>query len=416
MTEHYIPCSRSELIKLCISELNFINADKKQFYELCQILMAYMHHQEQTTLEKLKSLYAPFDPDIDSNCKANIDANEIIHAIDDTLKKANYKKISPTEIHSALNSSSLIPVQTSVDFEQYDHYHFYYRNQYNESISVKNWFRKKSINFLNYSRMVVLLKTNEKFKKDKDERETFKPNRLYLYLYKNIPHADLEMLFPNLKISMTLKDRLFLIIPALGAAIPLFLKVLPSLAILIGAVLFFTFGSDLGTGYKLDHTDDKAIYALLTAVLSVGLSLGGFATQQYIKYKNKRLSFLKQVTETLFFKCLDSGSGVIHKVIDEAEEELCKEMILVIFILSNSETGMTEIEIDHAIETWIKQKLNITMDFDVKKALLTLSTLSDNKDSIIFQTETGHYKLHPLTECKTTIDQLWDNIFQYNVN
>lgn len=416
MTEHYIPCSRSELVRLCISDFDKSEEDKKQFYELCQILMAYMHHQEQASLEELKSLYTLYDPDIESKSDLTFPAINTITAINDALEKANYIKLSQEDIHNSLNSSSLIPVNTSVDFSQYDHYHFYYRNQFNESVTIKNWFRKKQIDFLNYSRMVVLLKTNDTFKKDKDERETFKANRLYLYLYKNIPHADLEMLFPNLKISMTIKDRLFLIIPALGAAIPLFLKVLPSLAILIGAVLFFTFGSDLGTGYKLDHTDDKAIYALLTAVLSVGLALGGFATQQYIKYKNKRLSFLKQVTETLFFKCLDSGSGVIHKIIDEAEEELCKEMILILFILNHSKSGMSEIEIDHAIEAWIEQKLNIKMDFDVKKALTTLATLSDNKNAILYQTDTGHYKMHSLEQCKTIIDQLWDNIFQYNQN
>ena len=54
------------------------------------------------------------------------------------------------------------------------------------------------------------------------------PGKIYLSLYKNIPHHDLELLFPNLKISMSLKDRLMLTIPALGAAVPLVLKILPS--------------------------------------------------------------------------------------------------------------------------------------------------------------------------------------------
>lgn len=60
------------------------------------------------------------------------------------------------------------------------------------------------------------------------------PGKMYLNLYKNIPHHDLELLFPNLKISMNLKDKLMLAVPAFGAAVPLALKVLPSIGLLIG--------------------------------------------------------------------------------------------------------------------------------------------------------------------------------------
>lgn len=415
MSEYYISCSRSSLIELCTKELKSNNKNHQVFFEVCQILLAYMHHAEQKTLENLKSTYSSLDPDNEHPEKTENNPIEVVENICSALKKANYSELSKESIYESLNGSSLIPVQTSVNFNDYEQYRFFYRDQSKKSLTLKSWFSKKSIEFLNYGRMVVLLKTNSNMEIDKNQTEVFKPNRLYLYLYKNIPHDDLEMLFPNLKVSMTLKDRLFLIVPALGAAIPLLLKVLPSLALLIGAIMFFSFGSDLGTGLHFDENSNASLYALLTAVLSVGLALGGFAAQQYVKYKSKRLSFLKQVADTLFFKCLDTGSGVIHKVVDEAEEELCKEMILVIYFLNLNQQGLTEQELDAKIEEWITEQLAVVINFNVAKALESLQSLApSNNEALIYKTDSGVYKIHSLEECKTIMDKIWDNIFQYN--
>ncbi len=416
MSEHFIPCNRSKLIQLCTAQLEQKNLEHKSFYELCQILLAYLHHTEQSNLEDLKNSYSVFDPDLETEPQSLINHEKVIDVISGTLKKANYKELSKQSVHDSLNGSSLIPVQTAVDFNEYDDYRFFYRDKTQKTLTLKKWFSNKTIEFMNYGRMVVLLKTNSNIESTKDKKEIFKADRLYLYLYKNIPHDDLEMLFPNLKVSMTLKDRLFLIVPALGAAIPLILKVLPSLALLIGAIMFFSFGSDLGTGFHFDEQSNASIYAVLTAVLSVGLALGGFAAQQYVKYKSKRLSFLKQVADTLFFKCLDTGSGVIHKVVDEAEEELCKEMVLVIFILTQNKQGLTEKEIDNKIEEWLENNLNMKMDFHVKKALDSLQKINsmDENNSMIYQAKNGVYQIKSLDDCKIILDQIWDNLFQYN--
>ncbi|HOJ60577.1 MAG TPA: DUF3754 domain-containing protein [bacterium] len=46
----------------------------------------------------------------------------------------------------------------------------------------------------------------------------FVPGQTYLLNFKNVPKADLEIIFPNVKISITLKDKLLFWVPAFAVA------------------------------------------------------------------------------------------------------------------------------------------------------------------------------------------------------
>lgn len=85
-----------------------------------------------------------------------------------------------------------------------------------------------------------------------------------------------------------------LAILALGAAVPLALKILPSVGLLVGAIALVVFGMELGGDFSNEDTEQKAVYALLTALLSITLALGGFAARQFLKYKSRRLEFPKK--------------------------------------------------------------------------------------------------------------------------
>ena len=121
----------------------------------------------------------------------------------------------------------------------------------------------------------------------------FTPGKMYVYFYRNVPVFDLELLFPNIQISMTLKDRLKLIIPALGAAIPVILKALPKLALLVGAISFLVFGSTRILGIEVREEQVRDFMPVLTALLSLIVVLGSYAFKQYSKYKSKQIEFRK---------------------------------------------------------------------------------------------------------------------------
>ncbi|MEM9507015.1 MAG: DUF3754 domain-containing protein, partial [Cyanobacteria bacterium P01_E01_bin.35] len=61
--EAFIPYSRQEIIELCIDD-GIAIADRQNFRDFCNILMAYYHFKLHCHLENLKSDFTPFDPDL----------------------------------------------------------------------------------------------------------------------------------------------------------------------------------------------------------------------------------------------------------------------------------------------------------------------------------------------------------------
>ncbi|MEM7468479.1 MAG: TMEM143 family protein [Pseudomonadota bacterium] len=421
-----IPCSRSDLLARLSASSRLNNTDQRHFREFGELLSALIHFQAHQQYERMKSNLALVDgheqPQSGNNAPSPEHvANRLIDDFSEILTRANYFPIDEQEIHEALNKTSLIPVRTAVNFADFKLVRFFYRNKSPASVQIKKFFRQKELLVDTYDRMVVLLTTANTVEHQSSRNATsqvdeLEPNRVYLNLYKNIPHGDLELLFPNIKISMTLKDKLLLVVPAVGAAVPMALKILPSLGLLVGLIAFVVFGYELTGTFKVDPENQKATYALFTAVLSIGLALGGFAAQQYLKYKSKRLSFLKKVADTLFFKTLDVGKGVISSVVDAAEEEQCKEILMTYFLLSCASSPINEQELDSAAEAWLSNEFDTNVDFKVGKALEEITTLTETSDDpgLIIRHEDDTYSVCDLVTAKERLDKIWDNAFPYS--
>jgi hypothetical protein len=375
----------------------------------------------------MKFTFAHFDPNedeprqLEADDEAQADAARVfIEAFDRTVRRANYQALPEVDVRAALDKASIIPVRTAVDFDDFDHFAFYYRKKNRIDVTVRKWWRNKTVSVGNYDRMAVLLQVKDEryfAARGTEDNAQLAPGRIYLNLYKNIPHYDLELLFPNLEISMKLKDRLMLAIPAFGAAVPLALKVLPSIGLLIGAVALFVFGTELDGRFALEAGNETAVFALLTALLSITLALGGFAAQQYLKYKSRRLQFLKKVADVLFFKSLDIGKGVLNALIDSAEEEECKEMVLVFYLLLVNQGPMDDKAVDEAAENWLASTFGVAVDFDISKALESLAGIRGRGDdgdvSLVSRGQDGTYAAVTIDEAKARIDQIWDNAFRY---
>jgi len=166
-------------------------------------------------------------------------------------------------------------------------------------------------------------------------------------------------------------------IPALGGTIGVLVKILPQLVVLAGAVLFFLGARSLAD--NLGVTEDSAgrILPIVTALLGVSMALGGLAFKQWTSYQKKRIAFLRDVAEQLFFRNLATNRSVFHRVIDSAEEEEGKEMILVLYhLFVNRETRFERAGLDRTIEAWMRDHFGTTVDFDIDGALRNLKQLS----------------------------------------
>lgn len=437
--EAFIPYSRSDVIELCIEDGKLAERDLKTFQEFCTILSAYYHFQFHQYLEELKDNFAPFHPDAETQTRQEFTSSQlqekaqrVVNTFKIILERANYIPISRESLKRALSEKSLIDLKTDVDFDEFDHIVCYCRGDIYQMHWVKKFFFKKVAQPLDiFERVVLLIKFKDgqyfTVRNQSLEDLNFIPGKMYIYIYKNIPKLDLELLFPNVKISMTWKDRLLFGIPAIGAAVPLLLRILPQLLLIVGVILFFV-GTPHPELEKLQASEQEVreFVPVLLAVLSLGITLGGFAFKQYSGYQNKLIKFQKKVTDTLFYRNLATKSGVFQYLIDAAEEEECKEIILVYYHLLTSDSPLKPEQLDDRIEKWMAEKFGTKIDFDIQGPLSNLEKIrgklmkntadaENTKDlPLLSYDEGGVCKVLSLEEAKTVIDYIWDNAFSYS--
>ncbi|MEM9220010.1 MAG: TMEM143 family protein [Cyanobacteria bacterium P01_F01_bin.150] len=463
--EAFIPLNRRELIELCIDDRQISASDAQHFRDFCEILSAYFHFQFHGTLESIKENYAPFNPNIDVQSRYALCTGQStpyppakLREMQDTLvadfrhllEKSNYIELSKRTLRRAMEERSLIPLHTDVNFKDFQTLVCYYRGDIHQDIEEKGFLGRKKIRTINIFERVVLLiqfKDESYFKKKGIDPETLNyiPGKIYLYFYKDVPKYDLELLFPNVKTSMTWRDRLMLLVPAIGAGIGIIIKVLPQLIVIVAAIAFAiyqTTQTEPPLWLSRNHTQTDSILPLLVTILSFSVALGGFAAKQYSNYKSKKIQFQKHVTDTLFFRSMANHSAVFQLLVDVAEEEECKEVILAYYHLLISKQSLSAHELDQAVEKWMGDRLNIDVDFDIQDALnklhrlkesieeydaidgsletkaavkkMALVELDENRDgNRLYSKADKRYRARSLPQAKQIIDRLWDNAFQY---
>lgn len=434
--ESFIPYSREELIELCIEDGRLAPDDVPRFRAFCEILAAHYNFQFHKQLETLKRNYAPFDPDgIDNSAlvteavASDLRVERFAETLRAVLESANYTQLDDMAIHEAIANTALIDLQTEVDFNDFEEVVFYYREAKPTTLEIKRfylWKRKVATDIFSQVVLGIKYKNAAYFheQKRKLDKLNFTPGLMYLYLYKNIPRYDLELLFPNVQLRMNLIDRLMFVVPALGAGIMVLVKALPNLVLVVALILFLTMGPEWLATIRVQEDQIKDFTPVLFAFFSVSAALGGFAFKQYSGYQTRRMKFMKDVTDTLFFKNLATNSSVFHTVIDAAEEEEAKEVILIYYHLLTSDVGCDPAELDAAIEAWLAEKGAPAVDFDMDMVLqnmqnvhttMSTRTSTEPRETALLEIDdNGDCRVLCLLDAKRLLDKLWDEAFAYN--
>jgi hypothetical protein len=67
------------------------------------------------------------------------------------------------------------------------------------------------------------------------------------------------------------------------------------------------------------------------------------------KFKNRKIQFMRALSENLDFRNLDNDAGVFHLLLDAAEEEEVKEVVLAYHFLRTAARPLTAVELDRRI-------------------------------------------------------------------
>lgn len=433
--EAFIPYRRTDIIRLCLAEGRLAPDDVTTFQAFCELLTAFYHFQLHGELEAIKDNYAAFNPDTDVHSLSTPTLAEyehmqgtVVEAFEQILKRANYCRVSDATVREALDNRSLIALKTAVNFNDFDHFLCYYRGDVDTTITVKKfgfWKTQQTVDI--FKRLVLLIKFKGEgyFRRQRSQARRgepelkFTPGKMYVYFYKNIPKLDLDLLFPNIKTSMTWRDRLMLAVPAIGAAIPVILKTIPNLLLLVAAILLALNAQSTLQSINVEVEQARDVMPVLVATLTLAIGLGGFAVKQYSQYKSKQIKFQKDVTDTLFFKNLATNASVFSMLVDLAEEEECKEIILVYYHLLTSPTPLTPEALDNIIEAWMLEKTGVQINFDIQGPLRNLHTIrsalgpSGIEKPLLDYDDQGCCRVLPLPAANAVLDTLWDQAFRY---
>jgi len=389
--EHYIPYSRAEVVELVRKDLPVELHEK--YSTFVRLLLAWYHYTFHENLEHLK---ASFELATVQTTQTSLQcpppAQLFEKELDAVVRAANFNPISEQDLNAALTEESVFKVRLHVDFSEFEKVIFYRRGKSQRLADVDRWFglSRQQIQFTNYDHVLVYVRYKN-LRSELSSNAEF-DNPIILKLFKNIPQADLEMLFPNTQVRMRLTDKIFIGVPA-------FLSGLVVLTTKIGASLLLLGGL---AAYWLGFQKQAVIVdqATLLALFSSAFALGAYLFKQFSNFKNRKIRFMKVLAENLYFKNLDNDAGVLTNIVDYAEESECKEILLVYGeLLAHGPKSSDQLQL--SINARLEQKTN----FEINDAIKKLTELD------LCRVDKNLYEAVSLTEALDSLDQRWDKLF-----
>ncbi len=390
-TERAVPFRTSDLIRALASDPSLPPGERNRFLQLARLLAAVLHHEYFDWLVELKDLYSALDPDTDCVSMGEHSTSNDGHADERFLKtfeasliRANYRPLKLDVIEKAITAPNELGLNYVPDFAIFEHMKIYVRGRTKVSRfirTVRTKFRRREVVHDGYSRLIVILKFREDCKKlDQYARSDV----LYLRMFKDVPHVDMEMHLPEqgTKVKMRMIDKAQISAPII-TGIPMLLA-----KIFMAA----TINPGLAVG-------------MLVAPFTAGMnSFFGFQ-----RAKQKHLAFM---IRHLYYLTLANNASVINRLIDSAEEEDFKEALLAYYILwrgADDPEPWDQHRLDLAVEAYIRERAGTEVDFEVADATRKLFRFG-----LARLDGRGHITATPIEASLARLDERWDDSFRFD--
>ena len=366
----------------------------RSFSRLTSALYHYeFHDREQAIIEAWE--HVEDDPEAPATVTAELTG---------LLDGANYTTVTMAELDDAMTHESLIPLRLEVDLDDYDELLIYRRGSHQDTVEIPKWkgLRSKQRSITVDERVVVHTRVKPQSWFDERDIDPAKrnlvPSHVSLKQFQNVPRADIEMLLPSTQVRFRPIDSLLVGVPALASGIAvLATKLLPTLGL-----IFLLVAAWLGFRDERPELDQTSLVILFGGALT----LGGFVFRQWTKLKNRRVEYLKTLSENLYFRTLGDGLGVVHTLLSSAEQQEVVEVLLSYRFLLAAADGLTAAELDAKVETWLREACRRDIDFEVDDAVAKLHRLE------VIEGRTTMRAL-PLAESLALLDRRWDNLFRH---
>ncbi|MDP1584480.1 MAG: TMEM143 family protein [Bradyrhizobium sp.] len=360
------------------------DAGQAEFRHFARQLGAILHYQYFEQLDLLREAYFHFDPEVDpQTCPPATDLEAAYRRLSEefvrVLTEANFIEIDHEEIIRAFGEHALVRVKIKAPVGDYRDVRMFRRGSHRKTIEVPMWwgFRRRRYEVDIYDDVVMMVATRPggdaptdarkpRWGGKKESGQKIRGGAVLFKYFRHIARADLEALFPNVRVVMSLWDQLTLGVPAVVGGIPILVKLASTLTI-----LFFVAGFYLGvSGTPGDSDMEQALVAL------GGLfALGAFMLRQRGNFHRQSLLHQKQVTDNIYYRNVNNNSGIFNYLIGEAEEQEWKEALLAYYCLIVAPQPVTRAALDASIEELLLRRFGFPADFEIGEALTRLKRL-----------------------------------------
>jgi uncharacterized protein DUF3754 len=386
--ERALPVRQGDLTRLLLAEAGLSDEDRDGLARLGSLLGANFHSEFYSRLLELKELYAPLDPDSDYvslrdhtlPLSENSDERFLV-PFEATLLRANYRRLDLSVIVEAVSAPNELGLTYTPDFKLFEHLVVYvrgYTKVMRECRSVKTRFKRRRVALDAYQRLILCLK----FKSGVKLGSIVRSDVVYLRMFKDVPHVDMEMHLPEqgTRVRMRWIDKAQIASP-----------------------LVLTLATKIITTAMAFAISPAALLTLAIAPVTAGLN-------SFFGFHRAKKKHLYEMIHRLYYLSLANNASVLTRIIDSAEDEEYKEAMLAYFILwrgkADAEPWSVE-RLDTEIETYLKEQTGVEIDFEVSDALIKLFRLG-----LAYVDSRQHLVAAPLDQAIQALARHWSETNQ----
>jgi hypothetical protein len=386
--ERALPVRQGDLTRLLLSEPDLSDDDRAKLARFGRMLGANFHNEFYAKLRELKELYAPLDPDSDyvtlPGCSPKLNGrsdDDFLIPFESALARANYRALPLHVIKQAITAPNEMGLTYVPDFTLFEHLRVYVRGYTQitrDCRTVQTRFRKRTVTLEAYQRLIVALK----FKDGLNLGPLVRSDVLYLRMFKDVPHVDMEMHLPEqgTRVRMRWIDKV-----QIGS--PLFVGIPTLVAKFLMAVSF----SPLFVG------------GLVLAPISAGVN-------SFFGFQRAKQRHLYSMIYRLYYLSLANNASVLTRLIDSAEDEEYKEAMLAYFFLwrgGSHPSPWNVRRLDDQIERFLRARTGVVLNFEVADALgklLRLGLARRDRDGSLHPT--------PIDKALQAFERRWSESFR----
>lgn len=340
--ERFLPVPTPLILERVLQDPRFSDEERERFKMFVSMTQARFHFEFLGQIERLKTLYDPFNPDRDTLPLRELSAEErevqfaeLVESFRKLLIGGNYVELTRDQLLACLEMQCFGGLAVRVDLDQYKDIHVFYRGLKVEDERRRFWFlpgcgKKRKVR--TFKRVAILVRTVDK------GEET-----VLVKLFKDVVLENVKMVTPQVRIQMRVLDKIKVSSTVVG-----------------------------GLATPIVKLAMAAAFSTWLFVIVLGGCIGAFVRGVF-SFMSSKTKYMQTLSSSLYYQNMANNVSVLTRLVDAAEAEEAKEMLLAYFLLYiERNRDYTMEELDQRVEQWLHGQFDEWIDFEVDDAVRKL--------------------------------------------